>query len=241
MSKNSWSSHPHSGIRSDRPGSASAVPAFYYSLERTELLALVPRGTHRLLDVGCGAGAFGVAIKASLHAVVWGIEINPQAASIANIKLDRVIVGDAVYALRQLEGERFDTVCFNDILEHLVDPAAALSAAARLLKSEGCVVLSVPNLRFYRVLKQILVEHDFRYEAWGVMDSTHLRFFTEKSMRRLLSETGFAVDVLSGINHRQPPGTIGHLASLLSRTLCRPWIGDIWFQQFACRARLCSS
>jgi len=111
----------------------------YFQLERHEMLEYVPENACRILDVGCGCGNFGRLLKDKLGVRVWGVELNEEAAAIAAQKLERVICGSFNSSL-DLPKKEFDCIIFNDVLEHLVDPFAALIYAKDLLKKDGVVV-----------------------------------------------------------------------------------------------------
>lgn len=126
--------------------------------------------------------------------------------------------------------QQFDCVVFNDVLEHLVDPWEALGASINLLSPSGCIVSSIPNVRYYKVLKQLLFKKDWRYVEAGILDRTHLRFFTEKSILRLFHTCGYRVDVIKGINKSTTP-----VVSILNILLFNLLSGCL-FHQYAVRA-----
>lgn len=171
----------------------------YGNSSREEMLHFVPVGARRILDVGCFMGGFGHNIKAKFGAEVWGVEPNVDAAAFAGKRLDHVFNGlfDADLALPK---NYFDVICFNDVLEHMPDPCRALCLAVTLLAPGGCIIASVPNLRHIDTLIHIIWHRDFRYEKNGVRDTTHLRFYTKKSLPRLFEEAGLTVMKLEGVN-----------------------------------------
>lgn len=173
----------------------------YYENERREMLAFVPRGISSLLEVGCSSGAFAALVKAQMpDCEVWGVEPSTDAAAKAKGRIDHTICGLFEPGLAELNGKKFDCVVFNDVLEHLADPGAALNTARQYLNQKGKVVASIPNvLHFYNISK-IIIEQDWKYESEGIMDNTHLRFFTKKSILRMFNECGFAVETIQGIN-----------------------------------------
>jgi 2-polyprenyl-3-methyl-5-hydroxy-6-metoxy-1,4-benzoquinol methylase len=175
----------------------------YYGKDRPEVSARIDRSARRVLDVGCGAGMFGASIRRRQGAEVWGLEVNVEAATQAEAQLDRVLIGDALESVRQLPDDYFDCMVFNDVLEHLVDPYAVLGEAKRALTRSGVVVASIPNVRYARVLFELLVQKDWHYQPWGVLDRTHLRFFTRKSIARMFEEQGYEIISLEGINPTQ--------------------------------------
>jgi 2-polyprenyl-3-methyl-5-hydroxy-6-metoxy-1,4-benzoquinol methylase len=203
----------------------------YYGKPRPEMLAFVPTSARRVLDVGCGSGRFGAELKRMRGARVWGIECVPEAARQAEGRLDGVVTGDVLEALEQLPPEPFDCIVCNDVLEHLVDPEQALLRMGKRLASGGVIVASIPNVRHFRVLRDLLFHKQWRYRDDGVLDRTHLRFFTERSIRDTFERLGFEVLRLEGIN--ASPKRLPRLLSLLTLG----WLRDLRFLQFACVAR----
>jgi 2-polyprenyl-3-methyl-5-hydroxy-6-metoxy-1,4-benzoquinol methylase len=178
----------------------SATPASYYAEQRPEMLRFVPETAKRILDIGCAGGLFGAALKRERPIEVWGVEPVSAAAGAARAHLDRVVNRPIEEALADLPAAHFDAVTFTDVLEHLIDPWAVLRATAPLLAPGGVVVASIPNVRFFRNLVALLFDGDWRYTESGPLDRTHLRFFTRKSMERLFTESGYAVERIEGIN-----------------------------------------
>lgn len=172
----------------------------YHSHARPEMLAFVPREARRVLDVGCGEGAFAALVKERTGAEVWGIELDARAAKVAASRLDRVFDGDALARLADVPDGAFDVVVTNDVLEHLVDPYAALRALRAKLAPGGCLVASIPNVRFLPHLVHVVAQKDWRYEDEGIRDRTHLRFFTARSIRRAFDEAGYRIERMQGIN-----------------------------------------
>jgi 2-polyprenyl-3-methyl-5-hydroxy-6-metoxy-1,4-benzoquinol methylase len=173
----------------------------YLDNPRAEMLALIPLSVHRLLDVGCHTGQFGFSVKKKNNAEVWGVEPNPLTAKIASNYLDKVFDGNFSEEI-DLPENYFDAISFNDVLEHMPDPWAALRLATKKLKRGGRVFISLPNLRHIDNLLHILRDKDFNYEPEGIRDKTHLRFFTKKSAPRILLGTGLKLVEIKGINEQ---------------------------------------
>lgn len=170
-----------------------AKPESYFAHVRHDVLAMLPPGTRRLLDVGCGSGATGEAAKQQYGvAEVWGIEALASVARQAQARLDRVLVGDVETCLEACPDGAFDCVVCADVLEHLADPWDVLRQLHRVLSAEGTLVLSVPNLRHLKVLLKIVTDR-FEYEPEGVLDQTHLRFFTRHTIVQMLTQTGYRI------------------------------------------------
>ena len=167
---------------------------------REEMLSFVPAGARTVLDVGCGSGGFGATLRRAGSArTVWGVEILPDVATEAGPHYDRVLVGAYPDVLAGVE-RRFDCIVFNDVLEHLVDPWATLRSTVPWLAPGGSVVASIPNVRNVRVVANLVLRGDWTYTDSGVLDRTHLRFFTARTIRELFTDSGFVVDRLEGIN-----------------------------------------
>ncbi len=209
----------------------------YYGRPRREMVRHVPSEAAVILDVGCGAGAFGAGLKKEWQSQgrqleVWGVEMDPVAAERAAEVLDRVLVGDAGTVLSDLPSGGFDAIILNDILEHVVEPEQLLRELRPLLRTGGHIVSSVPNVRHFPNVVNLVVHGSWEYTDEGILDRTHLRFFTRSSMIALFKGCGFEVDSLEGIN---PTGSLKFkLMNLL--TLGR-W-SDMRYLQFAIRARV---
>lgn len=178
----------------------TGAAATYPFSGREEMLAFVPAGARTVLDVGCGPGGFGAALRrADPTRTVWAVEVSPDAVAEARPHYDRIIAGAFPEALAGAE-RRFDCIVFNDVLEHLVDPWATLRATVPHLGPGGTVVASIPNVRNIRVVADLVLRGRWTYTDLGVLDRTHLRFFTARTIRDLFADSGFAVERLQGIN-----------------------------------------
>ena len=147
-------------------------------------------GTKRVLDVGCATGYLAEALSAR-GCTVSGVEFDAEAAEQARPHLERLVVGDIeTMDLSEVFGEdRFDVIVFGDVLEHLRDPLSALRRAKALLTERGSVVASIPNIAHGSV-RLALVAGRFDYQELGLLDSTHVRFFTRSSIEDLFREAG---------------------------------------------------
>lgn len=164
------------------------------------MLQFLPQNAKTVLDVGCANGDFGFSVKKVSQAEVWGIEAKSTAASEAQSKLDRFFSGTIEELLTQLPDTYFDAIYFNDVLEHLVEPEDMLKKLTPKLKPNGVFISSIPNVRYFRNLFNLLVKKDWEYEDWGILDRTHLRFFTQKSILNMFQRLNFEVLDFKGIN-----------------------------------------
>lgn len=179
---------------------SGAATGRYHTHARPEMLSVVPAWAKRILDVGCGAGAFAAALKRERNGLeVWGVEPDELAHATASKALDHALRGRFDETL-DLPEAHFDAIVFNDSLEHFPDHRPALRLALRLLTPAGVLVASVPNVRYWPHLRHYLFEADWRYEDEGIRDHTHLRFFTRRSLVRALQEAGYEVMTVQGIN-----------------------------------------
>jgi SAM-dependent methyltransferase len=161
--------------------------------ERPDIEELVPPHTQALLDVGCGTGRLGGSLKTLGIPRVVGVELNPRAAAEARAMLDEVVVADIEKDPLPFADGSFDCIVYGDILEHLVDPWTTLHSQRRLLTPAGAVVVSIPNVAYWRNVLDIL-RGRWEYTASGTLDATHLRFFTWAGIEQLLDQAGYRVE-----------------------------------------------
>ena len=175
----------------------SSAPDYYLGY-RKEMKPLLPESYTRVLEIGCGEGNFRQNLKHKHE--YWGVEPAESAASKAKDKLDKVLVGIYESVVDQIPDNYFDLVICNDVIEHMVDHEAFLRSIKSKMTTNGCLVASIPNVRFIENLAELLFQRDWRYREAGILDRTHLRFFTERSVVRSVLENGFVIDKKIGIN-----------------------------------------
>jgi O-antigen biosynthesis protein len=170
----------------------------YLDFVNQPLLDMVGAAPQRVLELGCAGGMFGLKLKERFPgARVVGIEAGRAAAGVAAKRLDRVICArlEALdFAAEGLAEERFDTVIAADILEHLVNPWDLLVRVRSLLAPNAQLLASIPNVRNLGVVAELLVNGRWQYRDRGLLDITHLRFFTLAEIKRMLDETGYACE-----------------------------------------------
>ena len=162
----------------------------YYRQRREEVLALVPTDAVSILDIGCGAARTWVGRPETRR--VCGVELDPEAAKEAASHLDQVLLGNIEELELSFENGSFDCIMLADILEHLIDPWRVLRSLRPYLAPGGAIVSSIPNVQYYRVVRS-LVAGKWEYRHQGILDRTHLRFFTLRSVKKLFSETGYTL------------------------------------------------
>jgi len=164
------------------------APYAYFEDVNWGLLRLWGNRTGKdVLDVGCGFATTSQFIQSRGNTVV-GIESNEQAAATARTRISEVLHADLQQA-PDIGGRRFDSIIFADVLEHLPWPTGVLRKYAGLLKPDGTVIVSLPNIGLWSVRLGLLVGR-FHYQDSGVLDRTHLRFFTRSSAIEMLRSAG---------------------------------------------------
>jgi len=159
------------------------------------ILAMIGRGNGRVLDVGCGDGHLSAQIR-SLGWYVVGLENHTISVDRAQSICDRIIVVDLnKFDAPVLAEDSFDIVICGDVLEHLVDPLTTLKLLIERLKPEGQLIISVPNVAHAWVRLNLMFGR-FEYTAQGILDRTHTRFFTRRSLIRLVTDAGLDVLVV---------------------------------------------
>jgi len=182
---------------------AAAEPAGYNPF----VLGLIPPQVSRVVEVGCSTGGLALALKARQPGVqVIGLELDARAADIARSRCDAVHQLDIDAAgpelFQQLAGA--DCWVFGDVLEHLRDPWRVLAEVRRVLAPGGCVVTSIPNAQHWSVQARLNMGA-FQYEATGLMDRTHLRWFTRQTMLEMFAQAGLRVDAGVPCVAEEPP------------------------------------
>lgn len=181
--------------------------AAYHDRVNPDLLRVIPRTAGCVLEIGCGAGALGAAFKRRAPQCRWiGVELDADAAAQARGRIDHVVAGDAqALAAEQLgvEPGGADAVIYGDVLEHMADPWSVVKRHAALLAEGGLVLACIPNVAHWSVLRELL-QGKWTYAEEGLLDRTHLRFFTLEGIRALFEGAGLVVhDVRPRVFHRE--------------------------------------
>jgi len=166
----------------------------YRNQIRRDIIELVPEGKNKVLDIGCGSGNTIRILKETNRAIeAIGIDII-NAVIPQNLEyIDRFICRDVEEVLSGMQNSDFDVIICGDILEHLIDPWATIRDLVGILKKKGIMIVSLPNIRFIKVLLPLLLFGRFNYAKQGVLDKAHLRFFTKSSAIEMLKGAGLRV------------------------------------------------
>ncbi|MEQ9353941.1 glycosyltransferase [Coleofasciculus chthonoplastes] len=164
----------------------SELPEYYRHI-RKEIVSVVPKNALKILDVGCGAGMLGKALKEqNPRRYIVGIELNDSAFYYATKNLDQTYHSELETFEPPFNQGEFDCIIFADILEHLREPWTIARRYAAFLRFNGTMVASIPNIRHLPTLRQVVELGSWQYQDEGILDRTHLRFFTKKDFVELL-------------------------------------------------------
>lgn len=182
-----WETLSHSGAQDEA----------YPDNPRLDVRGMFGFEPQRVLDIGCGLGAVSGALKSDFpHIFAWGCELNPATADIAQTRLDKV-------SRRQMEEwsaeelallSTIDTVLLLDVLEHMYNPWNALKILSEHLPEHAQIIISLPNIANIKVMYE-MANGFWHYKPAGVLDVTHIRFFTLYEMRKMFYETGFQINL----------------------------------------------
>jgi len=173
----------------------------YYNHIRHDLIQMIEGNDNKILDIGCGEGQTGWTLKKLGKAKeVIGIELVEGTAKRAEPRLDKVIHGDVEEEITlSFQPEYFDYIILADVIEHLIDPWRVIKQLSRFLSREGFLIASIPNIGHWSVLKDLILFDKFEYQRAGILDKAHLRFFTEKTILAMFSQSGFTVKSIRSV------------------------------------------
>lgn len=169
----------------------------YYAHVRREIEPLLPFRIGRMLEIGCGRGETAAWIRNGREiSQTFGVEIDADAAVHAADKLDEVIPGNFEALELPAHYQDFDLILCLDVLEHLIDPWRAIQRIYEMLAPGGTLITSIPNVRYFRVVWSLVAHGRWEYENSGILDRTHLRFFTRHSAVELMRSGGLEVETV---------------------------------------------
>ena len=206
----------------------------YYDNARIEMLKFVPKDAQKILEVGCGEGRFS-SILTGQGKETWAIEPDQESAKKAAESLHKVLHGSIDGKLSEVPNHFFDVIIMNDVIEHLTEPWDDIQKLKSKLKDNGVFISSIPNVRYAKNLFHVLFKKDWKYSNDRILDITHYRFFTKKSIKRLWKENGYTIQRMQGINRTKsfvyfPFAILLNIVLLLSQL-------DTFYMQFATVAK----
>jgi len=207
----------------------------YYEDDRSEMEKFIGVAPKRVIEFGCSSGRFSERLKQKFNCETWGIDVDRKSVEIAKTKMDQVFLGDAFEQLANLPENYFDYIVCNDFIEHVYSPEVFFDRVKKHLTPNAVLICSLPNVRHWKHFNRYFFLKDWKYKKSGILDDTHLRFFTKKSMDRSIKNWGFTIEKSAGLKPTKSP--FFYLFNLLSLN----FIGDMRFLQYGFRARLKSS
>ena len=177
---------PVSALRYNATGEAEYESTYW-------IMSFIRQGT-RVLDIGCGTGSITSTIKKNCFIDIVGVEPNTERANAAKSLGLEVINGVYTDHIPRTYG-KFDYILFADVLEHLENPANMLTLISDALAPGGQVIASIPNVAHWTVRLNLLLGR-FNYKPVGIMDVTHLRWFTLTTAIRLFESSGYKTDAI---------------------------------------------
>ncbi len=191
----------------------AAKPASYFANARADFIDLLPRDpASSILEVGCGNGATGaLALEEGCCGRYVGVELFAGAAAEARQVLSEVITGNVETLELPWQPASFDAIILSEVLEHLVEPGATLLRLARFVRPGGLLLASSPNIAHWRVIRELILGR-FNLTDRGVLDRTHLRWFTPDSFASMVEDAGFNIEHVGPVT---PFGVRGEVVSAL--------------------------
>lgn len=186
----------------------------YYGYERNDVINYVSeyffknkisKKISTVLEVGCGDGGTGKIIKEKFGVNKYvGVELMQEIANKAEKNVDKAICGDFEKMLESgnlqgIDKDRYDMILFLDTLEHMYNPWTAIKKAREWLNEDGFLVLSIPNAGHISIVKKLLRDK-FAYEKSGLLDITHIRFFTFSTIQKMLNDNGYEIAGFTTLN-----------------------------------------
>ncbi len=194
----------------------------YHDNARRDVLPWLPSTAKRCFDLGCGTGGTLNLLK-DKYPDVWlsGVEIDEGSAQKARSAGHEIWCGDAdkFNFTAHFEQGSLDLILCLDVLEHLVDPWSVVKKLSPLLRKGGKLITSLPNIRYHKLIKSLLVDGDFTYTDEGLMDRTHLRFFVRKTAEQLVTCGGLNIKSIASASPIKTNGLKGIANRLLGGRL----------------------
>jgi SAM-dependent methyltransferase len=199
------------------------------------VLQEIPRSAARILDLGCGVGTLGAAVKERQPVEVTGVTFSMEEAKLAREKLDHVLV-ENLNSFNPAALGGFHAIICSHVLEHLTAPEALLRACRGCLKEGSVLIVALPNILFWKQRFAFLAGR-FQYTEGGLMDRTHVRFFDWSSARKLLEESGYLIVRARAEGNFPFSRVAGRLGGSIDR-LALGWFPGCFGYQFIFTARL---
>jgi 2-polyprenyl-3-methyl-5-hydroxy-6-metoxy-1,4-benzoquinol methylase len=212
----------------------------YFNQVRSEIAEFFPASVETVIEIGCGEGSTLAWLKSQNRAkYTIGIETSSDAAAKASNVVDEIYVADISIDEEVIEANRMraDVVLLLDVLEHLREPQKALTKIQQLVKPDGIIIASIPNIRSIKVLLPLVLFGKFEYTDSGILDRTHVVFFTKKSIIKLFHGCGLLnlkIKPNGALNYRDaktPAGILTSTFNILTFGLFTEFLANQWLVQ----------
>jgi 2-polyprenyl-3-methyl-5-hydroxy-6-metoxy-1,4-benzoquinol methylase len=199
------------------------------------ILKNVNPGT-KVLEFGCGNGYMTEYLNCTLACNVSIVELNYDDGKQASQYADQSLIGESGNIeqydwLSTWKDQKFDHIIFADVLEHLYDPYKVLKESVALLKDDGTILISIPNISHNSVIID-LINNNFEYRELGLLDNTHIRFFTRRTLEKMVKNAGLKVskkmDSHCAVEHTELKNNFGHVSPFVEIALRKRTDGDIY-------------
>lgn len=171
---------------------------YFNWIPNTSLINMIDREQQEkfsVLEVGCDCGATLLEVKNSFpQADIYGSELNPNAVKVA-AHIAKVLIDNIEEQKLNFNGVKFDYIMFGDVLEHLKNPQATVQFCRTILKENGCIISCIPNLMHVSVMKDLL-NGKFEYTETGLLDKTHIHFFTYYEIVKMFQKAGYEIELV---------------------------------------------
>ncbi|MDD5163412.1 MAG: class I SAM-dependent methyltransferase [Candidatus ainarchaeum sp.] len=187
----------------------------------SQIVALAGKN-RKILEFGCGKGFVSEQLQKNCNKVT-AIEIDTESAGQAEKFCEKIILGNIEKIDFEKIGKDFDAAIFADVLEHLKNPEETIAKTKKLLSLEGKIIVSVPNIANWKIRFGLLLGK-FDYAKQGILDKTHLKFFTLKTIKKAIENSGFEIEKISSV----PSAPVPSMA--LKKALSKIFPGAFSFQ-----------
>lgn len=204
----------------------------YFKGHRPELKPFIPKGVKKILEIGCGEGGFRTNFDDDVE--YWGVEPNSEVGFVSKEKFYKVLNGIYDDVANDIPDHYFDLIVCNDVIEHMIDHDDFFEKIKSKMAKDGQILMSIPNVRYIPNLLNLIFKKEWEYQDAGILDRTHLRFFTEKSLKSTLMKHHYEIIKCERIN-KVKDTIFTVFPQIVLRTLGQ---SDTLYLQFACVAKL---
>lgn len=162
----------------------------------SKIFSLIPSNSKNILDIGCASGYLGKYIKSKYKSIpITGLDNNKEDIKIAKKNLDEALIFNLESDIfpERFKKNKFDVVILADILEHLINPEKLLQNLHQIITSNSTLIISIPNIVHQSTIIN-LINRKWEYTDTGILDKTHLKFFSRQSICQLLKQNGFVIE-----------------------------------------------